>query len=110
MCMRVCIRIVFASRFALNSIQIKPMKPLYSILYFMLILSGCSSLPDAPTEVLIPVAVSCLSEIPPLPPLVTDAQLLAMPDAAFVLALAADRLERQKYMAITAALLQACLH
>lgn len=78
----------------------------YAIL--ALLLAGCA-LPNAPTEVLIPVSTPCLTEIPPLPDLVTDAQLLAMPDAAFVLALAADRLERAKWMAVAQAVMEGCV-
>lgn len=74
-----------------------------------LLLAGCAGLPDAPREVKIPVPVPCLSELPTKPVFVTDAELLAMPDAAFVIALAADRLERAKYMAVTEALLLACV-
>lgn len=76
-----------------------------------LFLSGCQSIPDAPTEVRIPYAVPCISaaDMPAKPQLVTDAELLAMPDAAFVIALAADRLERAKYMAATEAVMLACL-
>lgn len=72
-------------------------------------LTACQSIPDAPTEVRIPVAVSCIDAMPDKPRLVTDAELLVMPDAAFILALAADRLERAKYMAVTDALLIACI-
>jgi len=75
----------------------------------VLLLAGCASLPDAPTVVKVPVSVPCLSELPARPALVTDAELLQMPDAAFVLALAADRLERGKYMAVTEALLAGCV-
>lgn len=81
----------------------------YSIL--ALLLAGCAGLPDAPREVKIPVATPCIeaADLPKPPVFVTDAELLAMPDAAFVIALAADRLERIKYMAVTEALLQACI-
>lgn len=74
-----------------------------------LLLTGCAGLPDEPREVLVPVATPCLTEIPAKPSLVTDAQLLLMPDAPFVLALAADRLERAKWMAVADALLVACV-
>lgn len=79
----------------------------YAIL--ALLLTGCAGLPDAPREVFVPVAVSCVDTLPDRPALVTDAELLAMPDAAFVLALAADRLERGKWMAVAEATLQACV-
>jgi len=79
------------------------------VILLSLALAGCAGLPEVPRETKIPVSVPCIEVLPTMPILVTDAQLLAMPDSAFVLALAADRLERQKYMAITAALLQACL-
>lgn len=74
-------------------------------------ISGCQSIPEVPRETLIPVATPCLStdQLPIPPKLVTDAELLAMGDAAFVIALAADRLERIKYMAVTEALLTACV-
>jgi len=75
----------------------------------VLLLAGCASLPDAPTVVNVPIAVPCLDALPEKPRFVTDGELLTMPDAAFVLALAADRLERGKYMALTDALLAGCV-
>jgi len=75
----------------------------------VLLLAGCAGIPDAPTVVKIPVSVSCITEIPPKPQLVTDAELLAMPDAAFVIALAADRIERGKWMAVASAVMAGCL-
>lgn len=76
-----------------------------------LLLAGCAGLPDAPRETLIPVATPCIeaADLPKPPVFVTDAELLALNDAAFVIALAADRLERIKYMAVTEALLTACV-
>lgn len=81
------------------------------IMAAIITISGCQSIPDAPRETLIPVATPCLStdQLPIPPKLVTDAELLTLNDAAFVLALAADRLERAKYMAVTEALLAACV-
>lgn len=75
----------------------------------IILLAGCQSIPEVPTVVKIPYAVPCISEIPPKPALVTDAELLAMPDAAFVIALAADRIERGKWMAVAEALLSGCV-
>lgn len=74
-------------------------------------LTACQSIPEAPTVVKVPYAVPCIAaeDMPARPKLATDAELLTMPDAAFVLALAADRLERSRYMALTDALLTGCI-
>jgi len=75
----------------------------------MLLLAGCQSLPPAPTEVRVPVAVPCLDKMPDRPEFATDAQLASMDDYRFVLALAKDRLERQGYIATIEAIMQACV-
>jgi len=78
-------------------------------IFLILPLTACQSTPNAPTEALIPVSVPCIEVLPTMPILVTDAELLAMPDAAFIIALAADRLERAKYMVLADAVMQACV-
>lgn len=62
-------------------------------------LAGCESLPVAPqvTEVKIPVQVKCLGDVPKKPKLITDAELLQLDYAQFVMALHKDRLERDIY-------------
>jgi len=74
-----------------------------------LFLTACQSIPEAPTVVKIPIIAPCIDTIPPKPPLVTDAELLAMPDSAFVIAIAADRIERGKWMAVAEAVMAGCL-
>ena len=75
---------------------------------FILLLSGCASTPDT---VLVPVSVPCIEakDLPAVPVFITDAELLALPDGAFVIALGADRLERIRYMALTEAILSGCV-
>lgn len=74
----------------------------------ILLLSGCQSIP---TETLIPVPVPCIAqdEIPAKPPFATDATLLAMPDAAFIIALGIDRQMRIKYIGELEAVMTACV-
>lgn len=80
-----------------------------SLATIIVLLTGCASIPETPTVVKIPIISPCITEIPPMPQLVTDAELLAMPDSAFVIALAADRIERGKWMAVAGATMRACL-
>lgn len=73
--------------------------------------AGCSSLPEAPREVLVPVSTPCLSasDLPSKPDFVTDAALSVMTDGDLILSLAADRRQNQGYRAELESLLQACL-
>lgn len=64
-------------------------------------MGGCatSSVPDAPKETRIPIAVPCLTpdQVPERPAFVTDADLARKTDDQFVLSLAGDRLARMEY-------------
>lgn len=73
-------------------------------------LSGCNgTLPPVPTEVWKPVPVPCIAQADiPTATFATDAELAALPDGPFVLALARDRLERQGHISALEAVLQAC--
>lgn len=75
-----------------------------------LLLAGCNgTLPAVPTEVRIPVPVACIAQADiPTATFATDAELAALPDGPFVLALARDRLERQGHIGALEAILQAC--
>ncbi len=75
----------------------------------ILALSGCQSIPDAPSEVKIPVPVPCIETMPTAPALISDADLLALPDGPFVIALGIDRKQRAGYIAELEAVLQACV-
>ena len=76
----------------------------------VLLLAGCQSLPDAPREVLVPVAIACLNaaDLPARPAFAADADLAKMSDAALILALRANDLERQRYLPQVDALLVGC--
>lgn len=67
----------------------------------LLLLAGCvANEPrpvEIPEEVRIPVPVPCLKEGVDRPALVTDGALMAMNDGDLVLALGADRRQRQQY-------------
>ena len=79
-----------------------------------LLLAGCATAPPTvvpipkPIEVLVPVPVSCVSEIPARPALTTDQELAAMPDYAFVLALRRNDLLYRGFVAELEAVLSAC--
>lgn len=74
----------------------------------ILLLAGCSALPDAPKEVLIPVPTACIEKLPDRPPFISDAELKKLPDGAFVIALGIDRRMNEKYRAELEAVLAAC--
>lgn len=73
--------------------------------------AGCSTMPDAPKEVRIPVPVPCLSasDLPKKPDFVTDAALSVMTDGDLILSLAADRRQNQGYRAELEAVLAGCV-
>jgi hypothetical protein len=99
------------SRMTLQRAGLAALKTLWCI-FASILISGCNAtLPSAPTEALIPVATPCLTaaDVPPRPELVSDKELLGMADAAFVFALAKDRLERQGYEGQLEAVIQACV-
>lgn len=81
-----------------------------TVAILFLALTGCNgTLPAVPTEVKIPVPVPCVAQADiPQATFATDAELAALPDGPFVLALARDRLERQGHIAILESILQAC--
>lgn len=74
-------------------------------------LTACQSIPDAPTEVRIPVPVACISadQLPKPPAFVTDADLLKMTDGDLILSLATDRRQNQGYRAELLAVIQGCV-
>lgn len=76
----------------------------------LLLLAGCATVPDVPTEVRVPVAVPCLTvDQVPRATFKTDADLAKLPDGPLVLALAKDRLERQAHIGRIEAILQGCV-
>lgn len=72
------------------------------------LLAGCSTIPDAPTEVRIPVPVPCVEQLPVRPSMMSDSELLALDDFGLVVALARDRRIRQGYIAELEATLEGC--
>lgn len=74
-----------------------------------LLLAGCATDPPLPEVVKIPVPVPCLTALPQRPDFITSADLLALDDYRFPIALTADWLKRQQYQAELEALLLACL-
>jgi len=82
------------------------------IMWLLFVMAGCAQiepLPDVPKEVRIPVPVPCVEpgQIPAAT-FITAAELLALPDAPFVYALARDRLDRSNHIARLEAILQGC--
>jgi hypothetical protein len=71
------------------------------------LLAGCNGI-KVPKTVEVPIPVPCIKERVERPFFVTDAQLAGMTDYALVLALAADRLERQGYERKLEAVIAGC--
>ena len=71
---------------------------------------GCSSIPEAPKEVRVPISVPCLSaaDVPKPPAFVTDSDLLKMTDGDLILSLATDRRQNQGYRAELEAVISGC--
>ena len=76
----------------------------------LLFLAGCNgTLPPAPKETLIPVAVPCLERMPEAPKFLSDAELTQLDDFHFVIELRRDQLELRGHLAILTAALQPCV-
>ena len=76
------------------------------------IFSGCQSIPDAPTEVRIPVSIACITaaDVPKSPIFATDAELAKLPDGDLILSLAKDRRQNQGYRAELEAVISGCVN
>lgn len=86
---------------------------LFCLAILAVLASGCSMLPTDPpapmvTTVQVPVAMSCIDTVPARPALISDADLLALPEGNFVTALHIDRLRRDGYEAQLEALIEGC--
>ena len=76
----------------------------------LLLLAGCATVPDVPTEVRVPYPVPCLTaDEVPRATFPTDADLAKLPDGPLVAALAKDRLERAAHLGKLEAVLQGCV-
>jgi hypothetical protein len=73
------------------------------------LLAGCVGNPVIPTEVRVPVPVSCVTEQPKKPAMLSDAELRALDDFKLPIALTLDRRVRQAYEAELEAVLAGCL-
>lgn len=72
-------------------------------------LSGCSTIPDAPTVANVAVPVSCVPANPPVRPTIyADAELAAMNDYRLVLALRWNAERLGEYVAELEAVLKGC--
>lgn len=81
----------------------------FALLFGSVFLVGaCSSLPEVPREVRIPVPIKCIEVSPERPSLLSDEELLALDDYGLVLGLARDRRIRQGYEAQLEAALEGC--
>jgi hypothetical protein len=74
------------------------------------LLGGCTTLPDAPTEIRVPVPVPCLfaADLPAKPQFLTDSEMAKMSDADMIIALRADQLAYRGYVPLIDALIQGC--
>jgi hypothetical protein len=89
-------------------------KPAYTIsltsTIWLLLLSSCTAMPPKVTEVKIPVpiVIKCKLEKVAKPELISDAELVKLPDGAYVWALHRDRLQRKGYEAELEAVINGC--
>lgn len=74
----------------------------------VLLLAGCAAAPVIPTEVQIPVVVSCIDRPIERPELATDAGIRALNDYHLPLQLWLDRRVRQLYEQRLEAMIEAC--
>jgi len=86
---------------------------IFILLALVLVASGCASKPQIEkppqiVEIKIPVAVPCINELPPKPPIHSNDLLLSMTDYAFVTALHGDRLALDLYSQRLENILAAC--
>ena len=74
------------------------------------LLAGCAGGPVIPATVRVPVPVPCLEvpDLPKLPSIRTDAEILALPDYQSVIAVWVDRIKMRDALAERDALLIAC--
>ncbi|MEK9809116.1 MAG: hypothetical protein VW362_01615 [Candidatus Nanopelagicales bacterium] len=71
-------------------------------------IAGCSSVPEVPREVRVPVPVPCIERPPVRPSMMSDQELLALDDYGLVVALARDRRVKQGYIVELEATLEGC--
>lgn len=71
-------------------------------------LAGCASTVEIPKEVKVPVPVPCVQERPQRPPLLSDAELLALDRYKRTHALWGDRIERQRYQSELETVVEGC--
>ena len=79
-----------------------------SAAFLIVALAGCSSVPELPTEIRVPVPVPCIDRAPARPSLLADAELLALDDFGLVVALARDRRIREAYVIELEAVVAGC--
>lgn len=72
------------------------------------LLAGCVGNPVIPTEVRVPVPVSCVTEPPVKPRMLSNAELRALDDFKLPIALTLDRAQRIQYEAELEAVLAGC--
>lgn len=83
----------------------------FVIISMCLLLSGCYTIPQVPTEVRVPYPIPCITrdQLPTPPKLLTNQELLGLPDYVFVLQLGIARTELTQYVMEQRALLEACV-
>lgn len=85
----------------------------FFILGICLLLAGCfagnpTKPPAIPLTVTMPVAVSCIEQLPERPKLHTDTELKAMDDYTLAVTLLVDRIRREIYESQLEAALEGC--
>lgn len=76
--------------------------------FLLLLLAGCQSLPQVPTEVKIIVPVACLDRLPDRAALLPDADLAKLDDYRLVIQLRIEQLKAREAYEEAHALLEAC--
>lgn len=86
-------------------------RPFRYSLWLALILAGCSAPLPVPKTVSVPIAVPCIEakDIPQIPPIVTNPELLKLDEYSFVLTIYTERQDLRRYIALADALMQVCI-
>lgn len=75
----------------------------------ILLLAGCSSIPNAPTVTLVPQPIPCIEKLPEKPAFLPDTVLAGFSDYQLVLALRSEQLQYRAYVGILESVMLACV-
>lgn len=73
-----------------------------------MILASCTTLPKVPEKVLVPIAVSCIKEVPIKPDFITRDSLKQLSASDYVISITSEYLKQGNYIGELEATLQGC--